>query len=442
MVMDADPDASPPPVADGGADRSGETRAVTRRGVMRSAAAAGTALGLGVTGTGAAAAQSGPDYGGWFTSNAPGGAVDNYDGTTVDRTGQDTVTVEVGADGNGGTFAFAPAAVRVSPGTTVVFEWTSNTHNVLVEEQPDGAGWEGHQPIEDQGFSFEHVFDTEGVYKYYCEPHLSLGMKGAIVVGGGGDGGGGGEGQATPIPAEYGGWFTSDASGGAVDNYDGTTADLRGQDAVTVEVGADGNGGTFAFAPPAVRVSPGTTLTFEWTSNTHNVLVEEQPDGAGWEGHQPIEDQGFSFEAVLETPGIYKYYCEPHLSLGMKGAIIVDPAAPAEGGGEGGGEEVDPGAARLLNIAQGIVGTVFVGLLFVIGYTVIKLDRMEEPGETVERVVTETAPLEAPTVELAHDEYDPTGTFSLILAYFGILVLMWVFMYFVEFLNHGPTVMG
>lgn len=44
--------------------------------------------------------------------------------------------------------------------------------------------------------------------------------------------------------------------------------------------------------------------------------------------------------------------------------------------------------------------------------------------------------------ELSHDEFDPVGTLVLILAYFAILSAMWVFMYFVEFLGRGITVVG
>ncbi len=42
--------------------------------------------------------------------------------------------------------------------------------------------------------------------------------------------------------------------------------------------------------------------------------------------------------------------------------------------------------------------------------------------------------------EIGHDEYDPVGTLSLIIIYFLIIVFLWVFMYFVEFLGRGPTV--
>ncbi|MGM0387489.1 hypothetical protein [Natrinema limicola] len=44
--------------------------------------------------------------------------------------------------------------------------------------------------------------------------------------------------------------------------------------------------------------------------------------------------------------------------------------------------------------------------------------------------------------ELDHDEYDPIGTAILVGIYFLILVALWIFMYFVEFLGNGPTVTG
>ncbi|GAB3672982.1 hypothetical protein [Halopiger thermotolerans] len=56
---------------------------------------------------------------------------------------------------------------------------------------------------------------------------------------------------------------------------------------------------------------------------------------------------------------------------------------------------------------------------------------------------TETEPQEADRVrEIGHEEYDPIGTAVLIGLYFLILVLLWLFMYFVEFLGNGPTVIG
>ena len=42
--------------------------------------------------------------------------------------------------------------------------------------------------------------------------------------------------------------------------------------------------------------------------------------------------------------------------------------------------------------------------------------------------------------EIGHEEYDPKGTVALISVYFVILLVMWVFMYFVEFLGNELTV--
>ncbi|ELZ89368.1 halocyanin domain-containing protein [Haloferax sulfurifontis] len=115
---------------------------------------------------------SAPQFDGWFDN------VDNYDGVS-DETGSSTVTVTVGAQANGGAFGFGPAAVRVSPGTTVVWEWNGEggSHNVAADDgsfESELAGSSGH--------TFEHTFEEAGTYTYACTPHETLGMKGAVVV--------------------------------------------------------------------------------------------------------------------------------------------------------------------------------------------------------------------------------------------------------------------
>lgn len=52
------------------------------------------------------------------------------------------------------------------------------------------------------------------------------------------------------------------------------------------------------------------------------------------------------------------------------------------------------------------------------------------------------APADGIEREIGHDDFDPVGTLTLILGYLAILVLLWVFMYFVEFLGRGLTVVG
>ena len=50
-----------------------------------------------------------------------------------------------------------------------------------------------------------------------------------------------------------------------------------------------------------------------------------------------------------------------------------------------------------------------------------------------------THDLSAPDRTIGHDEYDPVGTLVLILLYFLVLVLMWLFTYFIEFLGNDLT---
>ena len=109
------------------------------------------------------------------------------------------------------------------------------------------------------------------------------------------------------------------------DNYD-YTHDLRGQDAVTIEVGSKGNMGDFGFGPAAVAVSPGTTVTWEWTGRggTHNVVADEGTFNSG----EPVEDAGTTFD----KPGVYRYACEPHEAMGMKGVVFVSLGQPTDSG--------------------------------------------------------------------------------------------------------------
>jgi halocyanin-like protein len=106
----------------------------------------------------------------WFENVA------NYDGE-VDMTGESTTSVTVG--GGSDDLAFVPAAIRVSTGTTVVWEWTGNggRHNVV----DDGGEFESEY-YEEGNATFEYTFDSTGVYQYYCDPHRELGMKGGVRV--------------------------------------------------------------------------------------------------------------------------------------------------------------------------------------------------------------------------------------------------------------------
>lgn len=132
---------------------------------------------------------------------------------------------------------------------------------------------------------------------------------------GDGNGGGSGDGGAGGDTPSFDGWMEN------VDNYDGVV-DETGTDAVSVIVGSEANGGNFGFEPPVIRLSTGTTTTWEWNGlgAQHNVKAME---GGDFES-ELTDEEGFTFEHAFEEAGTVKYQCDPHATLGMKGVVIVE----------------------------------------------------------------------------------------------------------------------
>ncbi|WP_227373724.1 halocyanin domain-containing protein [Haladaptatus halobius] len=137
-------------------------------------------------------------------------------------------------------------------------------------------------------------------------------LAGCTDDGNDGDGGGGG---ASSVDE----WLSN------TDNYD-SVRDMTDKDAVTVEVGPESN--EMAFAPPAIRVRPGTTVTWKWVGSGHHNVVAE---GGEFDSGSP--ETGATFEHTFETPETVLYYCEPHKSAGMKGAIVVEGDGDGENAG-------------------------------------------------------------------------------------------------------------
>lgn len=101
-----------------------------------------------------------------------------------------------------------------------------------------------------------------------------------------------------------------------------------GGDDNTVIVGPDGN---LVYDPAELTVEAGTTVTWTWDSDMHNIVVSSQPDDASWEGTEGGEgklyDTGHEYEFTFETPGTYEYYCSPHKSAGMTASVVVEEAS-------------------------------------------------------------------------------------------------------------------
>jgi halocyanin-like protein len=169
-----------------------------------------------------------------------------------------------------------------------------------------------------------------------------------------------GEGGGGNVQPDFGSWL---------DGVDGGYQDLRGSSEVTVEVGASGNGGALAFAPAGIWIDPGTTVQFEWTGEGggHNVIADSGP--ASLDSGAAVTEAGVNYEYTFEEgdAGITNYYCDPHLALGMKGAVAVGsevPTVETGGGGEGSNVPQVPESAKTLGVATTFAMVATLGLAF------------------------------------------------------------------------------
>ena len=110
-------------------------------------------------------------------------------GTDDENGGENDENGNGAGNGGGGTETvsvvdneYQPDSLTIEPGTTVQWIWEGNNHNINPTEQPDDADWEGHLPLEDEGFEYEFTFEIEGSYEYVCDPHVGVGMVGTIEV--------------------------------------------------------------------------------------------------------------------------------------------------------------------------------------------------------------------------------------------------------------------
>ncbi|SDE95750.1 halocyanin domain-containing protein [Halorubrum xinjiangense] len=162
----------------------------------------------------------------------------------------------------------------------------------------------------------------------------------------------------------------------------GSYTDARGQDSVTISVGAGDQG--LAFDPTLVWVDEGTTITWEWTGNggDHNVQTVEDGGPASLDSGDPVGEEGYTYEYETsgEDAGITHYHCVPHTTVGMHGGLAVgeDVATVETGGGGESNAVFVPDAARALGIATFIAMVSTLGLAFVFmkyGGTITRQDQ-------------------------------------------------------------------
>lgn len=240
--------------------------------------------------------------------------VPNYDGETEDLTGEDDVEVlngdgdEIGVEG---TFVFEPADIQIDPGTTVQWTWVGSDSHSVTHEPDNGEELFDSGTFGGDGETFEHTFEDEGVYDYYCIPHRAMGQKGRVRVG--------------DAEAEDGGDVETQIEEYLADtpNWDGEIEDLTGEDDIVIENG-DGDEigveGTFVFEPPAITIDAGTTVTWEWVGDdSHSVTHEDEEFDS-----ETFGGDGETFEYTFEESGLYLYYCIPHRAMGQRGAVVVE----------------------------------------------------------------------------------------------------------------------
>ncbi|MFC5277788.1 halocyanin domain-containing protein [Halorubrum rubrum] len=83
-----------------------------------------------------------------------------------------------------------------------------------------------------------------------------------------------------------------------------------------------------SFSPPALKVEPGTTVTWEWTDGdeAHNVVAV---DGA-FDSGSAESGAETTFGHAFEETGTYRYVSEPQADAGMKGVVVVESAPSSE----------------------------------------------------------------------------------------------------------------
>ncbi|AUV84391.1 hypothetical protein C2R22_22885 (plasmid) [Salinigranum rubrum] len=170
------------------------TDSLTRRRMLQATA--------GVAAVGLAGCTGAQNDGGGSTTETPtdeseSGHSDEESGHDDGEDGHDEAvgapsdTAEVAMITEDGGYHFEPHVVRVNVGGTVTWTNESGSHSTTAyhpdndqpQLAPDGATAWDSGIVSEQGATFEHTFETEGVYHYYCTPHETLGMIGSVIVG-------------------------------------------------------------------------------------------------------------------------------------------------------------------------------------------------------------------------------------------------------------------
>jgi len=129
------------------------------------------------------------------------------------------------------------------------------------------------------------------------------------------------------------------------------------------------------------------------------------------------------------------------VGLGSIGVVRAQEASSGAGDGGGSGLYVTAAALTLTGLA--------IGAVYLFSWRERPERTFTPATPTEDRVpnrhtgqMYEATVTSSETESVEHDAFDPVGTGLLLVLYFAIIAIMWLFMYFVEFLGNGPTVVG
>ena len=274
-------------------------------------------------------------------------------------------------------FDFLPSELEVRPGDTVTFVWTGQVPHTATSDAIAGPdSWASE--LFGFGAEFTTVIETAGDHPYYCVPHGGpggIGMAGVIRAVPECDTAGNyrvqiGFGVFGGSPAGYrvflDGALVQDSV--AYDDANGrnehfvtlpgqedvlhritiqdredaicaATVEVVGEDCsppapctiedLRLELAAPGvvrvDVRDFDFFPRDVSIQLGDTVRFVWTGQIPHTATSDAPSGPNsWDSG--LLGEGATYDLVLDSTGLFPYYCIPHGGpggIGMAGSIRV-----------------------------------------------------------------------------------------------------------------------
>lgn len=76
----------------------------------------------------------------------------------------------------------------------------------------------------------------------------------------------------------------------------------------------------FAFSAPTLTIDRGTSVRWRSSTRTFHTVT---PDNHQAFATRQMNASGQTFDVRFDTPGRYRYFCEPHRALGMTGEVVV-----------------------------------------------------------------------------------------------------------------------